>query len=105
MLLPLVVTLMLVAVQVGLVARDAVLLSHAAGVAARAAIVDADETSVRAAVLASSPLLADRLAVTTSVSGDWVTVTLRYESSTDVPIVGAPIADVSLTERLVVQRE
>lgn len=103
--MPLVVTLMLIAVQVGLVARDAVLLSHAAGVAARAAVVDADERSVRDAVLASSPLIADRLSVATSTNGDWVTVTLSYQSPTDVPIVGTPIADVGFTEQLVVRRE
>ncbi len=96
---------MLIAVQVGLVARDVVLLAHAAGVAARAAVVDADEAAVRDAVVATSPLAADRLSVSTSVSGDWVTVTLRYRSPTDVPLVGTPVADVSLTERLVVRRE
>lgn len=104
LIVPLVVTLALCSVQLGLVARDAVLLSHAAQVAARSLHIGAPAgqtaTDVTADVLAQTPLAADRLHVSVARSGRFVDLTLTYRSATDVPLVGQLLRDVTLTERL-----
>jgi len=94
--LPVVLLLVLAALQVGLVARDVVLVQHAAREAARAAAVDGDVSRIRAAAVEGSGLPADRLEVTVSARGEpgtTVTVTVRYRSPTDVPLAGALVAD------------
>lgn len=94
--LPVVLLLVLAALQVGLVARDVVLVQHAAREAVRAAAVDGDVGRIRAAAVEGSGLPADRLEVTVSPRGEpgtTVTVTVRYRSPTDVPLVGALVAD------------
>jgi Flp pilus assembly protein TadG len=100
LLLPLVATMLLGVVQVGLVVRDQVLVTHAAREAARAAAVDPTEDAARQGAEASARLDADRLAV--QLSGDTepggrLTVTVRYRSPTDVPLVGQLIGDRTLT--------
>lgn len=95
---PLVVVLMLCSVQVALVARDAVLLSHASGVAARSASVET--VDIASAVRAETALDADRLTVTSRADGGFTEVELTYRSPTAVPLVGLMVGDVTLTERL-----
>ena len=98
--LPLVAALLLVVLQVGLVVRDRVLVTHAAREAARAAAVaehDRSAAAERGAVRASD-LAADRLEVTTSPvdGGDAVEVHVVYRSTTDVPLVGLLLPDLDL---------
>ena len=97
--LPLLALLALVILQVALVARDQVLLTHAAREAAREASVAADAGAARRGALAGSRLDADRLAVTTegrAGAGSRVTARLTYRSPTDVPVIGRLVGDVRL---------
>jgi hypothetical protein len=97
--LPLVALLLLLLVQVGLVVRAQVLVTHAAREAAREAAVDPDPAAPRQAALASASLAADRLTVTATgrgPPGSRVRVEIRYRLTTDVPVVGALLPDVVL---------
>ncbi len=88
--LPLVALLLLAMVQVGLVVRDQVLLTHAAREAAREAAVDPSPHAARRAVLAGAPLATDRLQVQLSRpgTGGRVTVRLSFRSPPTSPWSG-----------------
>ena len=97
--LPLVVTVLLVVVQVGLVVRDQILVVHAAREAAREAAVDPGADAPKRAALEGSGLAADRLTVTSAgrgAAGSRVRVEVRYRAPTAVPLVGAAMGDVTL---------
>jgi Flp pilus assembly protein TadG len=96
LLLPVVVMLLLAVLQVGLVARDVVLVTHASREAVRAAAVDPDPKAPREAAEASSGLDPTRLSVRSSARGEAgsrVTVVVSYRVRTAVPIVGALVGD------------
>jgi Flp pilus assembly protein TadG len=98
--LPLVVLLLLVVVQVGLIVRAQVLVTHAAREGARAAAVDADPTAARRAVEASTPLDASRLRVSVGNrggAGTRVRVEVDYRVVTDLPLVGSLLPDLTVT--------
>ena len=100
LLLPVVVLLLLAALQVGLLARDVVLVTHAAREAARAAAVDADPAAASRAAAGSSGLSDERLGVRVTgrgTAGSRVTVTVTYRAPTHVPIVGSLVGDRTLT--------
>ena len=103
--LPLVLTLALVVVQVGLVARDAVRVTHAARSATRAASVGLDDDSVRRAASEGSGLAPSRLSVVVVRAGDWVTVRVTYRCPTDVPLVGTLAPAVVLRDQLTMRVE
>ena len=103
--LPLVLTLALVVVQVGLVARDAVRVTHAARSATRAASVGLDDDSVRRAASEGSGLAPSRLSVVIVRAGDWVTVRVTYRCPTDVPLVGTIAPAVVLRDQLTMRVE
>jgi Flp pilus assembly protein TadG len=89
--LPLLAVLLLVILQIGLLARDVVLVTHASREAARAAAVDPDPRAARAAALAAGGLARDRLSVAMaggSSVGSRVRVTVTYRAATDVPLIG-----------------
>lgn len=97
--LPLVVALLLVVVQVGLIVRAQVLVTHAAREAARAAAVDPAPGAARDAAVASSTLDPARLQVSEDgrgPEGSRVSVHLTYRVPTDVPLVGALFGDIEL---------
>ncbi len=96
---------MLCIVQVVLVARDAVLVAHAARVGARTAVVAQSEQEVVAAVKAVVPLQPERLEVSQSNEGGLVRVTVRYRSATEVPLAGSFIGDVELSESVAMWNE
>ena len=96
--MPFLVLLLMCIIQTALVARDAVLVSHAARVGARIASVDPSLASIRSAVAEATPLDAARLEVEREAAGDLVRVTVHYRSPTEVPLVGAMIGDIGLTE-------
>jgi hypothetical protein len=106
--LPLVVLLLLSVVQVGLVVRAEVLVTHAAREAARAAAVDADpDAPVRAATSATT-LDASRMEVHVQGRdgpGSRVQVDITYTAPTDVPLVGGLIGDVTLHARATMRVE
>lgn len=97
--LPVVVLLALFLVQVGLVVRGQVLVTHASREGARAAAVDDGPTAARSAAVAGSSLAADRLDVVVDGRGgpgSRVTVQVRYQMPTEVPLVGLLLGDVTL---------
>ena len=102
--LPVVVLLVLGIVQLVVVARDQLAVELAAREAVRAASVAADPgaSATRAANAATALRPLD---VTTYVDGNRVTVSVRYVDTTDVPLIGAFIADVTLTARVTMARE
>ena len=100
LLLPLVVALLLVLVQAAVVARDHVLVAHAAREAARAAAVDDDRGAARRAAEQAGPLAADRLAVEVSdrgAAGSRVRVVVRYTLPVRLPLLGRALDDVTLS--------
>jgi Flp pilus assembly protein TadG len=102
LLLPLLALVTFAVVQIGLLARDRVALTHVARAAARAAVLDPNPAPVRSAAVEASSLDARRLTVTVRRrSGDRVVVVVAYRAPTDVPLVGALVGDVTFTERLV----
>jgi TadE-like protein len=97
--LPLVVGLLLAIVQAGVLARDQILVTHAAREAVRAAAVDDDPAAARRAAEQAGPLVADRLdtdVVQRGEVGERVRVVVRYRAPTRIPLVGAFIDDVVL---------
>lgn len=103
--LPLVAVLALAVVQVALVARERVLVTHAARVGARSASVGATDAEVRRDVVAAVDLAADRVDVRVGRAGTTVEVVVTYRSTTDVPLAGALIADVELRATARMPRE
>jgi Flp pilus assembly protein TadG len=106
--LPLLALLALALLQVALVVRDQVLLTHAAREAAREAAVADDPVAARRGALAGSRLDEDRLVVTTTgggEAGDRVTASLTYRAPTDVPVVGALVGDVRLRASVTMREE
>jgi Flp pilus assembly protein TadG len=108
--LPLLVVLLLGVVQVTLVARDQILVVHAAREAARQAAVDARPQAVRAAAVraATESLKADRIRAETSHIGGvngMVTVRIAYVAPTGVPLLGPLLPDVTLQARATMRRE
>ena len=99
LLLPLLALLLLAVVQVGLVVRDQVLVTHAAREAARAAAVDPQVAVAREGAVAAARLDPDRLSVELSGStepGGRLTVTVRYRAPTAMPLVGPLVGDRTL---------
>ena len=97
--LPLLALLLLGMVQVGMVVRDQVLLTHSAREAAREAAVDPAPEAARRAALAGAPLVPARLKldVERGPDAERVSVKLAYRSPTAVPVVGPLLPDVALT--------
>jgi len=98
--LPLVLLLILAGVQVGLIARDRLLLAHTAREAARAAAVQPDPETALAAGRAATSLDPERLSITVGPNrqpGERLLVTVRYTAPTTVPLVGHLLGDVTLT--------
>jgi len=99
LILPLVMLLLLALIQAAVVARDQLLVIHAAREAAREAAVDADPAAPARAARAAAPLDPDRLSVTTSgrgAVGSDVTVTVRYRPPNRLPVVGRLLGDLTL---------
>ncbi len=97
--LPLVVLFALVVVQAGLVAKDLLLTHHAAREAARAAAVEPTAAAARSAAARAGGLEPSRLRVGLSGGadrGDTATASVTYRASTDVPLVGRLVGDITL---------
>jgi Flp pilus assembly protein TadG len=106
--LPLLVLFLLAVVQVGLVVRDQVLVTHAAREAARAAAVDPQPAAAREGALAAARLDPARLTVELSgatTTGGRVTAVVRYRSPTRVPLVGPLVGDRELVARATMRVE
>jgi TadE-like protein len=90
--LPLVLVIGLALLQVGLLAKDQLVVVEAARAGAREATVTVDDAVVREAVIkASVGLAVERLSVSVSREGGVgtpVEVTVRYEDALRLPLVG-----------------
>jgi Flp pilus assembly protein TadG len=99
LLLPFVFALLLVVVQVGLLVRAQILVTHAAREGARAAAVDAATDAGEKAATEATTLDPARMRVTVDgrgAAGSRVHVTVTYRAPTDVPIVGPLLGDIDL---------
>ena len=94
---PLVVALMLLVVQLGFVARDFVRVAHASRAAARAASVDPSGDRSRDVVRHLLGETSVEIEPAADV-GDPLTATVRFVSRTEVPIIGALLPDVTITD-------
>lgn len=107
--MPVLVALVLTVVQIGVVTRDRLLLTHAAREAARAASVQPEHDPALAAALAAAGGLApDRVTVELGperASGSRLEVTVRYRAPTEVPVVGLLVPDVVMTTAVTVRVE
>jgi Flp pilus assembly protein TadG len=109
--LPLLVLLLLAIVQVTLVARDQILVVHAARAGAREAAVSETPAqapaAARRAVLEAGGLKSERtMTDMTRVGGsDTVIVRVRFTAPTDVPLVGPLLPDVPLEGRAIMRVE
>jgi hypothetical protein len=94
-----VAVLLLALVQAAVVARDQLLVTHAAREAVRAAAVDDDVDAARRAAEQAGPLAPDRLDVEVSGRGgpgSRVRVVVAYRVPTRLPLVGRALGDVTL---------
>lgn len=105
LLLPVLAMLMLALIQVGLLVRVRVMVTHAAREAVREAAVGGDDDAVRRAAAAAADLDPRRIAVGVSRAGERVTVNIRYDDPTDVPIVGALLGDARFEARAAMRLE
>ena len=108
LILPFVMLLLLAVVQVALVARDEILVVHAAREAVREAAVTAATGAARRAAEAGSGLTGPRLAVRVvrrGPPGGQVEVAVNYRAATDVPLVGPLIPDIALSAGAVMRVE
>src|SRR5690606_16612471 len=90
----------LVLVQAVVVARDQLLVAHAAREAVRAAAVDPDPDAARRAAEQAGPLDPDRLEVEVTGRGEVgsrVRARVRYTAGTRLPLVGRALYGVVLT--------
>ena len=85
--------MLLTVVQVGLLVRTRVLVTHAAREAVRAAAVGVGDGEVRAAAVAAADLDPLRLRVSVRRADGRATVELRYIELTNVPVVGPLVGD------------
>ena len=102
--LPLVVMLLLATIQTALVARDQVLVVHAAREAAREASVDGGDARVRATVDRVLPGAAVIIAPNPGI-GEPRAVTVSFVSHTDLPLIGVFFPDPELTASVTMRAE
>jgi hypothetical protein len=97
----------LAALQVALVARDQVLVVHAAREGARQAALGVDDAAARAAAAGATTLEPGRLrlALDRPDGGRVVRARASYTSSTDVPLVGSLVGDVALAGTVTMRSE
>jgi Flp pilus assembly protein TadG len=104
--LPVVCLAMLLVLQLSLVGRDAILVQHAAREAARAAAVQPSSSAARAGALASTTALdPHRLEVDLRRRAGRVTVRVRYQAVTGLPMVGALVPDPELRSEVTMLEE
>ena len=91
--MPFFALMLLTVVQVGLLVRTRVLVTHAAREAVRVAAVGVGDGEVRAAAIAAADLDPTRLRVSVQRADGRAAVELSYTELTDVPVVGPLVGD------------
>ena len=103
---PVVLLGVLLVLQLALVGRDQLLLSHAGREAARSAAVDQRAGAAREGALESTTGLdPDRLRVDADRIGDRIRVQVTYRSRTALPLVGALVPDPTLRSSVTMRSE
>ncbi|MFA5882607.1 MAG: TadE family protein [Acidimicrobiia bacterium] len=102
--LPLLIMAMLAVIQVGLLVRDHLAVTHAAREAVREASVDPDPDRAVAAARRTLPG-ADVEVSSRPAVGEPISVEVSYRSVTDVPLVGVLFPDPVLRSRAVMRVE
>jgi hypothetical protein len=102
--LPLMFAMLVLLFQVALVARDEILVTHAARDAAREATLTRDPNRIAAAAQRTLPGATVRIVHRGGV-GEPVEVRVTYVSRTDLPLVGVFVPDLSLHGRSVMRVE
>ncbi len=105
LLLPVAVVALLVIVQIGLVVRTRVMLTHAAREGVRVAAVGGSDAEVTAAVVDAGSLDPAQLTVAVTRDASVVRVLLVYEMQTDVSVVGAILNDPEMSSVAAMYRE
>ena len=100
LLVPLLVGLAFLVAQVALLARDRVLVAHAAREAARAAVVDSRPAAVRTAALRTPGLDPARLDVVVRRDGGMVTAVVSYRAVLNVLFLGRKSAEIAMNEQV-----
>lgn len=100
LLAPLLVGLALLVVQVALLARDRVLVVHAAREAVRVAVVGAHPDAVRQAAARTPGLDPARLHVDTRREGRLVTAIVSYRPALNVPFPGRKFSEIRVKEQV-----
>ncbi len=103
--LPLVLGLALFIVQVGLVVRDQIMVVNAAREGARTAAVQPLLAEARQSAIDSGALDPQRTTVLMSQGSATVTVTVSYQSTTTVPIIGTLVGDITMSESTTMRSE
>ncbi len=93
--LPLIFAMLMLLFQVALVARDEIVVVHAARDAVREATVSRDPGLITAAARRNLPGATVRV-VRRGRVGEPVEVTITYVSRTDLPLIGALLPDLTL---------
>jgi len=96
LLLPFIALLLLAVVQVGLVVRSRILITHAAREGVRAAAVGGSDDDVRTAVAIAGDLPVQRLEVEVQRTGGTAEVKVTYRDPTDVPLIGGLVGDAEI---------
>lgn len=97
--------MLLAVVQVGLLVRTRVLVTHAAREAVRSAAVGVSDGEVRSAALAAADLDPTRLTVSVRRAGGRAIVELMYVEDTDVPLVGPLVGDATFEAQATMRLE
>jgi Flp pilus assembly protein TadG len=106
--LPVVAMALLLVLQVGLLIRDQVLVTHSAREGARVAAVEAETEPAVEAARAAAGLDSTRLAVEVTgilESGERVRIEVRYRSPVVVPLINGLVEDVDLRASLTIRVE
>lgn len=103
---PVVLLGILLVLQLALVARDQLLVTHAAREAARAAAVEPRADAARDAALESTTSLDPaRIHVEADRIGERIRIRVRYRSRTVLPLVGVLVPDPTLTASVTMRIE
>ena len=102
---PFLALMLLAVVQVGLLVRTRVLVTHAAREAVRSAAVGESDGEVRSAALAAAGLDPSRLRVLVSREGGRASVELTYVEDADVPVVGPLVGEAVFEARATMRLE
>jgi len=103
--LPLLLGVVLLLAQVGLLARDRVLVVHAAREAARAAAVEPTTEAARRAALRTRGLDPGKLQVTTRRHGRSITAIVSYRAVTNVRFLGRKLPEIRMNEQVTAYAE